>query len=278
MKYADLHAHTFYSDSTFSPVEVVSYARKKGLAAVAICDHDSVDGIGPAEDAGADLGVEVIASVELTVENPNTEIHILGYFIDWRQGWFRKKLEEIRQFRVDRIYKMVKKLNDVNIGIEALDVLSLAGRGAVGRPHLARAMVNAGHVKDMKEAFAKYIGFGLQCYVPKMKLSDKETIDMILKAGGVPVLAHSNLMGDDGLIPPLVACGLRGIEVYHTEHSASMVRHYEALAKVYGLLITGGSDCHGMNKARPLLGTVRVPYILVERLKEESERIRRDCR
>lgn len=278
MKYADLHVHTFYSDSTFSPEEVVSLAKDMALAAIAICDHDCTDGIDPAKEAGEKIGVEVIPSIELTVEKPDTEVHILGYFIDWKDKSFQDKLKEVRLFRIERIYKMVEKLKAVNIDIDPNEVFKLASKGAVGRPHLARVMVKAGKVKDMRQAFEKYIGFSGPCYVPKLKLSSKDAMDMVLKAGGVPVLAHSSLMRKDEYIPKLVSYGLKGIEVYHTEHNASAVRRYEAMAKEYGLVMTGGSDCHGMNKGRALIGTVRVPYDMVDALRKESERIRLEYR
>ncbi|MDP2913486.1 MAG: PHP domain-containing protein [Candidatus Omnitrophota bacterium] len=276
MKYADLHVHTCYSDSTFSPEEVVEYAGKEGLAAIAICDHDSTDGIEPSMKAGAALGIEVIPSIELTVERPDTEVHILGYFIDWKKEWFQDKLKEIRNFRIDRMNKMIGKLKAMDIEVDADEVFKLAAGGSVGRPHLARVMVNAGKVKTLKEAFNKYIGYSKPCYVSRIKLSPQDVIGMVLEADGVPVLAHSKLMGKDEYIPKLIDYGLKGIEVYHTEHNASAVKRYEKLANDYNLLITGGSDCHGMNKGKALIGTVKVPYELVDKLREESLKIRHD--
>lgn len=276
MKYADLHVHTFYSDSTFSPEEVVACARAKALAAIAICDHDCIDGIEPSAKIGARLGVEVIPGVELTVEKADAEIHILGYFIDWRNHLFQKRMKEIQKFRVDRINKMVEKMKGGGIEIDPELVFRMAGRGSVGRLHLARAMLKDGKVKSTKEAFEKYIGFSKPYYVSKIKISPQEAIDLIKKAGGVPVLAHPRLIGNDEYIPELARYGLRGIEVYHTDHKAGDIKRYEAMAGQYGLLMTGGSDCHGMGKGRVMLGGVRVPYDLVEKLKNESEKIGRE--
>ena len=135
-------------------------------------------------------------------------------------------------------------------------------------------MLKTGKVKSFKEAFNKYIGFAKPCYVPHAKFSVREAMDFLLKARGVPVLAHPGIMNKDEYIPELVEYGLRGIEVYHTDHNAGTVKRYEELAQQYGLLVTGGSDCHGMGKGKPLIGTVRVPYELVEKLKAESEKIR----
>lgn len=276
MKYADLHVHTFYSDSTFSPEEAVSCARDKGLSAIAICDHDTVDGIGPSMEAGLATGIEIIPGVELTVEKADAEIHILGYFVNWQSDDFRKKLKEIQSFRVERINRMVEKLNAANVNVKSDEVFELAGRGTVGRLHLAKAMLKTGKVKSFREAFEKYIGFLKPCYVSSVRLTPPEAIEMLKKSGGVPVLAHPDVMGKDEYIPELVGYGLRGIEVYHTDHKGAAVDRYEGIASRYGLIMTGGSDCHGLGKGKVLLGGVRVSYEVVDRLREESERIRRE--
>lgn len=279
MKYADLHVHTFYSDSTFSPEEVVSYAKEKGLAAIAICDHDTVDGIDPCMAIGLEKGVEIIPGIEMSVEKMDAEIHVLGYFIDWRQDWLRKKLKEIQDSRVARLSIMIEKLKAMGVKIEAEDVFKIAiNKGSVGRLHIAKAMLNSGAIKNLREAFDKYIGFAKPCYVPYTKLSPKETMELILKSGGVPVIAHPDLIGNDDYIKEFIDHGLRGLEVYHTDHKPHVSKRYEDMARDLGLLMTGGSDCHGMGKGRILMGTVRVPYELVEKLKEESKKIRDEYR
>ena len=276
MKFADLHIHTDFSDSTFSPEEVAACAGERGLSAIAICDHDCIDGIEPCGKTASPLGIEVISGIELTVEKQDAEIHILGYFIDWQAEWFRAKLKEMQASRIERIHKMVEKLNDAGIDVRAQDVFDLAGRGTVGRLHLAQAMRKTGKVKSFKEAFGKYIGFAKPCYVSNARLSPQEAIEVLLKVGGVPVLAHPGIMDKDEYIPELIEYGLKGIEVYHTDHKSGVVKHYEELAAQYGLLMTGGSDCHGMGKGKALIGTVRVPYELVEKLKAKSEEIRNE--
>jgi len=273
MKYADLHVHTFYSDSTFSPEEVVSCAKDKGLSAIAICDHDSIDGIEPCQKIGAPVDLEIIPGIELTVEKADAEIHLLGYFIDWKVEWFQERLKEIQVSRIDRIYKMVEKLNGANIKIDPKEVFKLAGKGTVGRLHLAQAILKAGKAKSFREIFDKYIGFLKPCYVSNVRFSPEEAIRMLLEVGGVPVLAHPDVLGKDEYIPELKGYGLKGIEVYHTDHKKTAVKRYEELAKQYNLLMTGGSDCHGLGKGRVLLGEVRVPYELVDRLKEASGKI-----
>jgi len=271
MRYADLHVHTYYSDSTFSPEEVLSAAEEKALSAIAICDHDTTEGVAPCMKIGDEKGIEVISGVELTVEKPDAEIHILGYLIDWKLGWLQKKLKSIQDGRIDRVYKMLEKLKSENINIEPADVFGIAGKGSVGRLHLARAILKSGAAKSFREIFEKYIGFGRSCYVPNIKFEPKEAIEMVIEAGGVPVIAHPGIMQKDEYIRELAGYGLKGIEVYHTDHNNSTTRHYEELAKSLGLLIAGGSDCHGAGKGKALIGTVRVPYDLVEKLKEAAD-------
>ncbi|MDP3803972.1 MAG: PHP domain-containing protein [Candidatus Omnitrophota bacterium] len=276
MRYADLHIHTYYSDSTFSPEEVVACAKEKGLAAIAICDHDCIDGIEPCEKLASRIGLEVIPGVELAVEKEDAEIHLLGYFINRKDESFRKKMKVLQDARIDRIHKMVEKLVLEGIPVKADEIFKLAGKGTVGRLHVAQAVLKTGKIKNFKEIFGKYIGFLKPCYVSSIRFTPKEAIETILKVGGVPVLAHPMTMGRDEYIPELIEYGLRGIEVYHTDHKASAQKHYEEIALRYGLLMTGGSDCHGMGKGRVLIGTVRVPYEIVEKLKEESGKISSD--
>ena len=273
MKYADLHVHTFYSDSTFSPEEVVSCAKDKGLSAIAICDHDSIDGIEPCQKIGALVDLEIIPGIELTAEKADAEIHLLGYLLDWKVEWFQNRLKEIQSSRIDRMYKMVEKLNGANIKVDPKDVFKLAGKGTVGRLHLAQAILRSGKAKSFREIFDKYIGFLKPCYVSNIRFSPEEAIGMLLEVGGIPVLAHPDVLGKDEYIPELIKYGLKGIEVYHTDHKNAAVKRYEGLANQYNLLMTGGSDCHGLGKGRVLLGSVRVPYELVDRLKEASGKI-----
>lgn len=278
MKYVDLHVHTIYSDSTFTPEEVVTCARDRDISAIAICDHDSVDGIEPCRVFGERMGVEIIPGIEMSVEKQDAEIHLLGYFMDYSLSWFRSRLKELQEARINRIHQMVEKLRSNGIDLNADDVFNVSGRGTIGRLHLALAILKTGKVGSIKEIFGKYIGFRKPCYIANVKLTPKEAIDMILRAGGVPVLAHPNCMGKDEYIPELIGYGLRGIEVYHTDHNSSAVKRYEEMAMKNNLLITGGSDCHGLGKGRALLGEIRVPYTIVDRLREESGKIRNEHR
>ncbi|MBL7085312.1 MAG: PHP domain-containing protein [Candidatus Omnitrophica bacterium] len=269
MRYADLHIHTKFSDGTFAPEQVVKEAQEKGLSCIAITDHDEVSGIEPAIKEGKNLGIEVIPGVELSAEINDYEIHILGYFIDWQAQWFRDKLRQICEVRRKRALAIIERLRTKGINLDSDKVLDAATSGSVGRLHIARMLEEQGYVSSIQEAFNKYIGNGRACYVKKFKLTPSEAINMISRIKGLAVLAHPYSIGNDELIPELAQLGLRGIEVYYPEQHRATSEHYKNLAKKYGLLITGGSDYHGLCKDRLTLGEIKVPYILVEALKRE---------
>ncbi|MBU3933305.1 MAG: PHP domain-containing protein [Candidatus Omnitrophica bacterium] len=274
MKYADLHIHTKFSDGTFSPERIVKQAHRLGLSCIAITDHDTVCAIEPAMREAEGLDIELIPGVELAAETGDYEIHILGYFIDWRAGWFGRKLEQICDVRRRRALAIIEKLRAFDISLDSDEVMREAAVGSVGRLHIARIMERRGFVHSIQEAFNKYIGNGRPCYVKKFRLTPAEAINMIYRLKGLAVLAHPYTIGNDELIPGFVQLGLRGIEVYYPEHNRSATGHYRDLAEKYGLLITGGSDCHGLGKDRVLMGEVKIPYDLVEALKKEAEALK----
>jgi len=266
--FVDLHVHTYFSDSTFSPQEVVQTAQENGLRAVAITDHDCIDGISPCIKAAKNKPLEIIPGIELAVEVNNLEIHIIGLFIDYKAAWFIEKLKEIRESRELRMQKMIKKLNDLGVDISGQDVSVLKHTsGSVGRLHLARALLQKGAVSSIKEAFNRYIGENKPGYVKRMIVSPQECIRMIKKLGGIPILAHPGMQATDEFMPELVGYGLMGIEVYHTGHTEQVSRHYRKLAKKYNLVLSGGSDCHGIGKGYPLIGKAKVPYEILDKLK-----------
>jgi predicted metal-dependent phosphoesterase TrpH len=272
IKCADLHLHTSFSDGSLSPERVVMEANRLGFTAIAITDHDILDGVGPALSAGEQYGVEVIPGVELSAESDGEEVHMLGFYINWRDQQFQQKLEEFRESRRIRAMRMVDKLNQLGMDIEYDDVLKHADSVSIGRPHVAAALVEREHVANVSEAFHKFLGNDGPAYIPKQKLSPAEAITMILEVGGIPTLAHPGMLQKD-IIPELVSCGLMGLEAFHPYHGVQLSDYYCDLAKKYDLLITGGSDCHGRAKGRMAMGCVRLPYEYVEALKRARNTI-----
>lgn len=272
-KYIDLHVHTNYSDGTFSPKEVVRYALEIELTAIAVTDHDCVDGILPAMDEAKDRGLEIIPGVELAAEIGDSEIHIIGLLIDWQDVNFNEQLKKIRDARTERMRKMIEKLNALGIGIKLEEVTALSrDHGAIGRLHLARALLEGGYTHSIRQAFARFIGRNGPCYEKRMVISPKEAIEMIRSVKGIPIFAHPGNMHRDEVIPELVKYGLMGIEVLHIDHNSNASNHYKQLAQNYGLLMSGGSDCHGAGKGYPLMGKVEVPYSFLEILKEAQKK------
>ena len=266
--YADLHVHTKASDSTFSVEEVLELAKASGLQAVGITDHDTMEAIEPALAAAPSYGVEVIPGVELSAEEGKYEIHILGYFIDWKNKKFKQKLDELKANRLERAKLIIEKLSALNINLKLEDVLALTETyTAVGRLHIARALRLAGFVKDVPEAFRMYLGQNGPAYVKKMFLSPGEASDMIKEAGGISVLAHPGILNNYDIVESVIKAGIMGIEVYHSEHSTATVEKLKALTEKYKLLVTGGSDDHGAGKPKIMLGSILIPYSFVEKMK-----------
>lgn len=267
--YGDLHLHTTASDGLLSPDEVVSRAHKLGMAFLAITDHDTIEGITLAKEEGNTLGIEVIPGIELSAEIDNTEIHILGYFLEFQDPYLLKTLGYLKAARIKRAQQIVHKLNSLGLEIAMDKVIAIAGSGVVGRLHIARAMVDMGYVDSVHSAFQNYIGHKKSAYIERNKLSARDAIEIILKSKGLPVLAHPFSIGRDDLISKLIAYGLQGIEVYHSEHDFHHTHYYLQLARKYNLLITGGSDCHGpLYKNKMLMGKVNIPYNHLESMKE----------
>lgn len=265
--FADLHLHTRFSDGTYAPEEIVAEALKHGLAAIALTDHDTVEGCAPAAAACVAAGIEFLVGVELTAEQDGRELHILGYGMDATSPEFLQALAKFQNVRQQRIREMVARLNELGIALEAEAVFALANCRAPGRPHVARALVAAGGCASLDEAFERFLKKHRPAWVPKFRISAAEAIELIHQAGGAAVLAHPALNRVDDLIPGFVAAGLDGIECFHTKHPPATRERYIGLANRLGALITGGSDCHGMNKGKPLIGTVRLPYERFEQLK-----------
>lgn len=273
MKFADLHLHTNFSDGTFSPEELVLQAQKSGLASIAVTDHDSVEACARAAAACVAVNMELIPGTELTAENEDTELHILGYFLDTRNERLLAEISKFQAVRQNRVHEMVARINESGVPLEVESVFELANCKSPGRPHVARAMVKAKLVKNLDEAFERFLKKGRPAWVPKSKISALDAIELVHQAGGLAVMAHPGLNRTDNIIPGLVAAGLDGIECFHTKHSTTMSERYLEIADKYNLLVTGGSDCHGFSKGKPLIGTVRLPYDHVEKMKDRRNEI-----
>ncbi len=271
--FVDLHTHTIFSDGLFTPEEVIVRASQLGFAAVAITDHDSVDGIERALQAARSRRIEVVPGAEFSCNVNGTDVHILGYYFDYRRSEVQEFFARVRQRRLERAEKMVQKLAELGVVVSFSRVRELAGAGAVGRPHLAQAMVEAGAVANLSEAFERYIGYHAPAYIPKMRLTPAQVVDFIHKNGGLAVVAHPATYGNDDLLYPVIAAGVDGIEVWHPEHNDRAVAHYLEIATKNRLLVTGGSDCHGGRKLGKIyLGDVRLPYKYLAALKARLKR------
>jgi predicted metal-dependent phosphoesterase TrpH len=264
--FADLHLHSFYSDGTFAPEEIVAHAKRFGLRAIALTDHDSVEGSERMTAACAVADVEFIVGTELTAEHNGNEIHVLAYLVDPLNPKLLAEIAKFQNVRQDRIREMVARINELNIPLQADDVFALANCRSPGRPHVARALVKARYCGTLDEAFERFLKKGRPAWVPKAKMSALEAVELIHQAGGLAVMAHPGLNRTDGSIPDLVAAGLDGIECFHTKHNSATADRYQRIAREHGLLITGGSDCHGLSKGKPLIGTVKLDYAHVEKL------------
>jgi 3',5'-nucleoside bisphosphate phosphatase len=268
--YADLHLHTRFSDGTYSPEELAAQARLHDLAAVALTDHDTVEGCAPTERACAAAGIELIPGTELTAEQDGQEIHILGYFIDINDPRLLAEIGKFQAVRQNRIREMVQRLNRLHVPLQPEAVFALANCRSPGRPHVARALVAAGLCGTLDEAFERFLKRNRPAWVPKFKMSAAGAIDLLHHAGGLAVMAHPGLNRSDEVIPAMVEAGLDGVECFHTKHSTATAEHYLELADHFRLLITGGSDCHGFSKGKPVIGTVRLPYRQVTLLKARA--------
>lgn len=265
---ADLHTHTNASDGLLSPAKLVEYASIKGLQAVAITDHDTTDGIDEAIEAGKMYKVDVIPGIELNSQIDNHEIHILGYFINKKSNDLQNVLLKMRDSRKSRTEKMVEKLVELyGFPISFEDIRNQVQGESIGRPHIARVLVSKGVVSDEKEAFEKYIGTDCPAYVGRYRITPKEAIKLIKNAGGVSVLAHPGLLPEPELMDKMLDIGIQGIEAYHSKHTSEQSRYYAEVAHSHGLVITGGSDCHGdLHNGLPIVGDVFVGVEIIDQL------------
>lgn len=275
MKYVDLHIHTTASDGSFSPAEVVELAARAGYAAVAVTDHDNTGGLPEAAAAGARLGVEIVPGLELSTEYAGGEVHILGYFIDPEADSLSDLLETALLHREERNTRICAVLRAAGVDVTMEELRAKFPGAVLGRPHIGQVMAEKGYVTDVKQAFRDYLGRGARCYVPKVNMPMQRAIDRILRAGGLPVLAHPYQyeLGDAGLrtlIETAMDYGIIGLECVYSKYDAAQTGALLALAAEYGLLPTGGSDFHGASKPNISIGTTKAPYVYLEALKEKA--------
>ena len=263
-----------------TPTELIRRAVSKGLAAIAVTDHDCVDGVEEALAEGRRQGIEVIPGLEISAEFDRGTMHILGFFVDWKKESLRRRLFELQEARRLRNPKITEKLQEQGLEITHEEVVAASGGGQVGRPHFAKVLVQKGYVASMEEAFEKYLKRGGPGYVEKFRFSPQESIALIHEAGGVAVLAHPFTLGlksaemENSLLAELTQTGLDGIEVYYSKNAPEDTIHYLRLCESYGLLPTGGSDFHGAHKPDIDLGigrgNLQVPLKLLEALREKA--------
>ena len=269
----DLHLHTLASDGRLSPTKLIQLVAKQGLETISITDHDSTEGLAEAYEAAKEFPyMRIIPGIEMSADIPGDEVHVLGYFLDYHDVEFQGMLTELRRGRVGRAQVMVEKLIALGKPVEWERVLHFAGDGTVGRPHIALAMVEAGYFKEPKEAFEEYLGNDGLAYYDRPKLNPTESVAMIRKVGGVPVLAHPTFMNDmEAGIASLKKEGLVGMEVYYAQYDDDTVRHLARLAREYDLIPCGGSDYHGLgNTGEPLPGTLGPPEETVKLLEDAA--------
>jgi predicted metal-dependent phosphoesterase TrpH len=278
--YVDLHIHSTASDGTLTPKEIVKTAEKIGLRAIAIADHDTVEGSVEALRCQDSFSVEILPAIEVSVRCDCGGMHILGYLMRLDDASLGKAVKVVQEARAKRNLQMVRKLQELGFDVSYDEILEASGGGQIGRPHVAQVLVQKRIVQSIHEAFAKFLRKGRPAYVERYRLLPEEAIQTILQAGGIPVLAHpftlnAKTEGDlDRIVAGLKQVGLKGLEAYYESHGPERTAQYERVARRHGLLLTGGSDFHGAVKPGVKIGfgsgNLRVPYRLVEELKQTA--------
>ena len=269
-----MHAHTHCSDGRLAPAALVAKARSCGLKALAITDHDCIDGLAEGQAAGARYGVEVVPGVELSVTVGEEEVHLLGYFFDPAHPGLRAHLEAFQQRRRERAEQIVEKLNALGVALPFEAVRAQAKGQAVGRPHVAEALVASGYVAETQEAFEQYLADDAPAIVAKPLFPAREALALLHDAGGIGVLAHPGHWTGDATLMALVQAGLDGLETIHPSHDAGLTHYYRRLARDFALLETGGSDYHGpRSDETETMGRYTIPYPWLERARRAALRV-----
>jgi len=271
-QYIDLHMHTLFSDGMKTPEELLDLVRSKKLKAFSVTDHDSLTGFLKVKELLSDDDPELVSGVELSVSIDNSDMHILAYFVDYENENFNEALLEFQKRRNMRSRLMVQKLNELGVNINFEDVEKLAHGDVIGRPHVAKAIFENRNVDYYEEAFQKYIGDNKPAYIPKENFTLKQAIDLIHQADGLAVLAHPGINNKEEYLDVLVGLGLDGLEAYHPCHKQSDVDRYIHMAEKHRLVVTGGSDYHGIEGRYGKIGSQNVPYSCLERIKEKIKK------
>ena len=268
MGVADLHIHSTASDGKLAPADIVLEAARLELSFIALADHDSIDGIAFAQaTARAFPGLKVIPGVEISTDVAEGEVHVLGYFVDYTDSEFNAALDRFKNSRLQRGEKMVAKLGKLGIKINWQRVKEIASGSSIGRPHIAQAMLEGGYISSFKEAFSEYLGHGRPAYVEREKMTPKEAVGLIIKAKGLPVLAHPLTLPDpEAMTAELKGGGLVGIETYYNGYTAEEIKRLLTLADKHELAVTGGSDYHGIDDTETGIGDIDLPVEAVEKL------------
>jgi predicted metal-dependent phosphoesterase TrpH len=262
----DLHNHTLHSDGVLSPEELVDLAARRGVTALALTDHDTLEGLDAAVRRGREHGIEIVPGIELSVESEGKDIHLLGYFVS-RPQVMQAALRDIQKERVQRAERIVERLAELGCRIEYEAVAARARGGVVGRPHIALELLEHGFVVSLNDAFDRYIGSDGPAYVAKRTLTLEEGVRLLREAGAVPVVAHPGVSDCDELLPRLRDLGVLGLEVWHPQHDERSVRQYRSAAQRYGLVPTGGSDFHREAPGCNLPGDLRLPLEVLDALR-----------
>lgn len=276
----DLHVHTLYSDGTFTPREALDLARERALDVLAITDHDTIDGLAEAFEAGAELAIQVVPGVEFSTIHDGEGLHLLAYYMDLEDRAFQEELQRLREDRLTRAGRMVAKLRELGYPITLERVREIARGGTIVRPHVAQALVEAGVVPTIGDAFSdRFIGDGGPAYVQKHALPPTEAMKLIHRAGGVCVLAHPGTWRETDPVPnevvqDLIEAGLDGLEAHHPEHTPDLEARYVSMAEGAGIFWTGSSDCHGTLYDPVRMGMRTTPPEQFERLKERAAELR----
>ncbi|MCD6531676.1 PHP domain-containing protein [bacterium] len=277
MKYIDLHIHSTVSDGSFTPTQIVERAARYELSAIAVTDHDAVAAIDEAMPLAQKLGIEYIPGIEISTAWCEGRMHILGYFIDHHSPAIRALLDKLQQSRRDRIYQICRRLEELGYPVDPEEVFEIAGgANSVGRPHIAIAMERHSYVPNLQAAFDRYLAYGKPAYVPRWAPTPQEAIDTIHKSGGLASIAHCAVTeGCMENLDKIIAMGIDAIEVYYPFHKPHQEQLLKKIAEDHNLAITGGSDCHGTVRGEPLLGIFKVPYRVLESLKEKYASIKK---